>query len=158
MSAENKGLVRRLFQEVWNRGKLAAAEEILASTYVSHGDAPDVLSVGVLAFQRRVSGVLSRFADFEVTLQDLIAEEDKVVARWSTYATDKRDRLDIASASRILRIAEIGIFRVDAGRIIAESWVSSSQSVDGLLHQTDKAVSRVLDSSSAEELISFPPS
>ena len=157
MSAENKGLVRRLFQEVWNSGNLAAAEEILASTYVSHGDAPDVLSVGVLAFQRRVSGVLSRFADFEVTLQDLIAEEDKVVARWSTYATDRRDRLDIASASRILRTAEIGIFRVDAGRI-AESWVSSSQSIAGLLHQTDKVISRVLDPSSAEELIPFPSS
>ncbi len=80
MSVENKGLVRRLFQEVWNRGNLAAADEIFTPDYVSHGHAPDVLSVGVPAFKERVSIVLSRFADLEMTLQDLIAEEDKVVA------------------------------------------------------------------------------
>ncbi len=157
MSAENKGLVRRLFQEVWNRGNLAAADEILAATYVGHGDAPGVLSVGVPAFKRRVSGVLSRFVDFEMTLQDLIAEEDKVVARWSTRATGKRDRLEIDSESTILRTAEIGIFRVDAGRI-AESWVSSGRPFEGLLHRADRAVSGILKPSSTEELISFPPS
>ena len=157
MSAENKGLVRRLFQEVWNRGNLAAADEIFTPDYVSHGHAPDVLSVGVPAFKERVRIVLSRFADLEMTLQDLIAEEDKVVARWNTRATTKREWQDIAPVGRILRVDEIGIFRVDDG-LIAESWLSSSQPIDDLLDESSKALSGALNPQSAKALISFPPS
>ena len=157
MSAENKGLVRRLFQEVWNRGNLAVADEILAPTYVSHGDAPDVFSVGVPAFKQRVSGVLSRFAGLEMTLQDLIAEDEKVVARWCSRATVERVRQDGAPKGRILRMSEIGIFRVDAGKI-AESWGSPFRPIDDLLVETGKVLARALQPRSKEESISFPPS
>jgi len=157
VSAENKGLVRRLVVEVWNRGNLGAVDEIFAPDYVSHGHALDDLSVGAPAFKQRVSFVLSRFVDFEITLQDLIAEEDKVVARWSTRATGKPERSDVAPTDNIFEISEIGIFRVDAEKIV-ESWVSSGQTVDDLIHQNDKAVSSTLHLLSATELIPFPPS
>ena len=119
MSAENKAVVRRLFQEVWNRGNLDVAEELFAPDYVNHSRQPAGFPPGVRALKQLVSSVRGTFPDFQMTLEDLIAEEDKVVARWK-------------AAGNMATLTEIGIFRIDDGKIV-ESWVTSDQSVSSFL-------------------------
>ena len=68
-----------------------------------------------------------------MTLEDLIAEEDKIVARWKTQVTEKREW----PAGNMVTLTEIGIFRIDGGKI-AESWITSDQAAgSSLLHQTN---------------------
>ena len=134
MSAENKAVVRRLFQEVWNRGNLDVAEELFAPDYVNHSRQPAGFPPGVRGLKQLVSSVRGSFPDFQMTLEDLIAEEDKVVARWTTRRTDKRLP---AGTHPGKTVTEIGIFRI-AGCKIAESWVTSDQPADRFpLQQTD---------------------
>ena len=133
MSAENKAVIRRLFQEVWNRGNLEVADQIVAPDYVNHTPQLAGLLPGVRGFKQQVSSVHATLAGFRIILEDLIAEEDKVVARWTTRGTDKRGW----PAGNMVTLTEIGIFRVDGGKIV-ESWVSSDQPAgSSLLHQTN---------------------
>ncbi len=110
MSAENKAIVRRLFQEVWNRGNLEVADDIVALDYVDHTRPDRELPTGLRGFKQQVNLVRATFADFRMTLEDLIAEEDKVVARWK-------------AAGNMATLTEIGIFRIADGKIV-ESWVT----------------------------------
>ena len=66
------------------------------------------------------------FAGFQMTLEDLIAEEDKVVARWKTRGAHKHEWLAIAPTGKTVTLTEIGIFRIAAGKIV-ETWVTSDQ-------------------------------
>ena len=131
MSAENKAVVRRLFQEVWNRGNLEVANEILAPDYVNHSPQPAGLLPGVRGFKQLVSSVHATLAGFRMTLEDLIAEEDKVVARWTTRGTDKREW----PAGNMVTLTEIGIFRITDGKIV-EIWITSDQPTSVLLQRT----------------------
>ena len=132
MSAENKAIVRRLFQEVWNRGNLEVADDIVAPDYVNHTRPDGELLPGLRGFKQQVNLVHATFPDFRMTLEDLIAEEDKVVARWTTRGTDKREWGGSAPAGDKVTLSEIGIFRIDDDKIV-ESWVTSDQSVGSFL-------------------------
>ncbi len=138
MSAENKAVVRRLFQEVWNRGNLDVADDIVALDYVDHTRPDGELPTGLRGFKQQVNLVRATFADFRMTLEDIIAEEDKVVARWTTRGTDKREW----PAGNRVTLTEIGIFRIDKGKI-AESWITSDQPAgSSILHQTNDLQAR----------------
>ena len=126
MSAENKTVVRRLFHEVWNRGDLDVADEIFAPDYVNHTPSPGRLAPGVRGFKQLVSMLRATFASFQMTLEDLIAEEDKVVARWKTRGTHRHKWVAVAPIGKTVTLTEIGIFRIAAGKIV-ESWVTSDQ-------------------------------
>ena len=125
MSAENKAVVRRLFQEVWNGGHIEVVDEIVAPDYVNHTPPPAGLLPGVKGFKQLVSTMRATLADFQVILEDLIVEEDKVVARWKTRGTGRRE-WDGMPTRNTLTFSEIGIFRIAEGKI-AESWTSSDQ-------------------------------
>jgi predicted ester cyclase len=84
---ENKAIARRHFDELWARGDLAVAEEIYASVAVGHcGNLPDQHDYPAceqeLVRQDRVA-----FPDGTVTVEDQIAEGDKVLTRWRFRAT-----------------------------------------------------------------------
>ena len=76
---ENKVLLRRLFEEVWNQGNLAAVDELLAADYVLHD--PAMLIRGPEGFKAYVSAFRAAFPDIHATIEDQIAEEDKVAMR-----------------------------------------------------------------------------
>ncbi len=136
MSAENREVVRRLFQEVWNRGNLEVADDIVAPDYVAPIRPAEGLATGVRGFKQQVSLVHATLAGFRTTLEDIIAEEDKVVARWTTRGTDKRE-WDGIPTGNTLTLTEIGIFRIVDGKIV-ESWITSHRPAgSSLLHQTN---------------------
>jgi steroid delta-isomerase-like uncharacterized protein len=83
---ENKARVRRLFEEVWNTGDLARADEFVADDYVSHNAIPG-LPPGREGFQQIVDLYHRAFPDLQFTLEDLMAEGDKVVVRFTARGT-----------------------------------------------------------------------
>ena len=83
MSESNKNVVRRLFEEVWNKGNLQVADELFAPNYV-HRDAstPDV-GRGPESEKKRATLYRTAFPDIRFTIEDVIAERETVIARWT---------------------------------------------------------------------------
>jgi steroid delta-isomerase-like uncharacterized protein len=121
MSAEeNKALVRREQEELWNHtGDLEAAEELFA------GGQADAAKQEAADFRRGFPDVIS-------TVEDLIAEGDKVVARWRCRATHRGDYMGIPSSGKEVEFTGISFYRIEGGKI-AESWTVEDQF--GLMRQ-----------------------
>ncbi|GGJ44995.1 ester cyclase [Deinococcus roseus] len=83
---QNKVMVQRWVEEGWNQGNLALVQEMYASEYALHDPTEPNLQ-GIPAFQAFVQGLRSAFPDFHMVLQDLTAEEDRVVWRFTVTAT-----------------------------------------------------------------------
>jgi len=86
MTEQNKLVVQRWFEEVWNRGNLQANDELLAPEFVNHDPHnPEIRDCEAL--KRWVSDFRAAFPDARFSTDDLIAEGDKVVHRWTLTAT-----------------------------------------------------------------------
>jgi len=110
MSAEeNKALVRREQQELWNHtGNLDAAEELYATEEAD-------------AARQEAADYRQGFPDVANTVEDLIAEGDKVVARWRSRATHKGDYMGIPPTGTEVEVTGITLYRIQGGKIAA-SW------------------------------------
>jgi steroid delta-isomerase-like uncharacterized protein len=119
---ENKALYRRWFEEVVTGGDLDLADELLASGYVLHfpGMPTPVDREGhkqlVLAFR-------SGFPDWEETVDDVIAEGDKVVIRVTGTGTHDGEFQGTPPTGRRVTATGVGIGRIEGGQI-AESWAA----------------------------------
>ena len=87
MSEKQKGITRRIFEEVWE-GDLNVVDEVLDADYVSLGLAPS-LPPGREEFKFFVSVYRTAFPDIHFTIEDQIAEENKVMTRWIARGTHK---------------------------------------------------------------------
>jgi predicted ester cyclase len=117
---ENKALVRREQGELWNHtGDLDAAEELFAP------DQAEAAKQEAADFRRGFPDVIS-------TIEDLIAEEDKVVARWRSRATHQGDYMGIAPSGKEVEYTGISFYRIEGGKI-AQSWNIEDQL--GLMRQ-----------------------
>ncbi|HEX2666456.1 MAG TPA: ester cyclase [Candidatus Acidoferrum sp.] len=123
MPTDNKSLVRRLYEEVWNLRKLEVARELISP---SHGvqvvDATDS-AIGPQAYARIVTEFVRAFPDLRFTVLDLIAENDKVVAFWNIAGTHQGEFRGIAPAGKKMSVDGITISQLANGKII-DSYVS----------------------------------
>ncbi len=117
---ENKAVVRREQEELWNHtGNLDAAEELFAA------DQADAARQEAADFRRGFPDVVS-------IIEDIIAEGDKVVARWTSRATHQGEYMGISPTGKEVEFTGISIYRIEEGKI-AESWNIEDQL--GLLRQ-----------------------
>jgi steroid delta-isomerase-like uncharacterized protein len=88
MSTEdNKALVRRLIDEVWNQGNLALFDELYTPDFIFHD--PGLPQVRTREEDKQwIAGILNAFPDFHITIEDLIAEGDQVVVRLTALGTN----------------------------------------------------------------------
>jgi predicted ester cyclase len=117
MSVANKELSRR-FTELFNTADDALAEEILAPDIVFHGTAGDGELRGIDALKAFVAGYREAFPDACSTVEDQVAEADKVVTRWRARGTrDREFAMDGVTIERIAagRIAEVWVARDELG-------------------------------------------
>jgi steroid delta-isomerase-like uncharacterized protein len=118
----NKLLIRRHFDEIWNQRRLDVAEELVDPAYFSHFPLPGQPS-GIAGFRYAVEQLQASFPDLTITVEDLIAEGDKVVARVSARGTHQRPFRGIAPSGRVVRWNGIRIFRIAEGKIV-EHWAN----------------------------------
>ncbi len=122
MSEENKAIVRRDFEEVWNQGNLVVADEIFDANYVAHGLGVE-LPPGPEGFKQFVSVYRSAFPDLHFTIEDQIAEGDRVVVRWTTRGTHKGELMGIPATGKPVVVTGIDIFHISSGKVV-ESWTN----------------------------------
>src|ERR671917_2351172 len=115
MSAEvNKTLVRREQQQLWNHtGELDAADELFAADQAQ-------------AAKHQAAHFRRGFPDVVSTIEEIIAEGDKVVARWRSRATHQGQYMGISPTGKEVEFTGISIYRIEEGKI-AESWNSEDQ-------------------------------
>src|SRR6266516_2389300 len=125
MSTEdNKALSRRLFQEFWDQKNLAVADELLAANHVDHTPgSPPGLPPGPEGLKQFAAVYFTAFPDLRITIDDLVAEGDKVVTRWTTRATHQGDLMGIPPTGKQVTITGITIDRIAGGKI-AETWTN----------------------------------
>jgi steroid delta-isomerase-like uncharacterized protein len=123
MSLEkNKELARRYQEDVWGKGNLALLDELLAPDFVDHS-LPQTMDPSFAGARQAVQGALDAFPDGQWTVEDVIAEGDKVVVRWKMQATHEHAFRGIAPGGKPVTVTGITILRIADGKI-AERWVN----------------------------------
>ncbi len=84
---ENKALVRKLFEEVWNRGSTVAVDEFMTTDYIDHCIPSTGLPPGAEGLKQRITTYHTAFLDLQATVEDIFAEGEMVVFRWSIRGT-----------------------------------------------------------------------
>jgi steroid delta-isomerase-like uncharacterized protein len=122
-SADPKALVRRWFEEVWNKGREEAIDEMFAEDGVAHGLADETGESlrGASGFKPFFRSFRGAFPDLEVVVEDAVAEGDKVAARCRVRATHAGEGLGFAATQRPMEITGMTFARVRDGKII-EAW------------------------------------
>lgn len=116
---ENKRVVRRFYDEVLNSKAIDVLPEIAVADYEEHDMLPGQ-GTGLAGLRDRVT-MLTNAIDQRFTLEDVIAEGDRVVVRWTTNAKHVGDFLGIPSTGKTYSIPGIDIYRLQDGKM-AEHW------------------------------------
>ncbi|MDE3136323.1 MAG: ester cyclase [Acidobacteriota bacterium] len=128
---ENKALIRRYYDEFWNAWKFELADEFIDQDVRFRGSLGRMVAGrgGLVGYMKHVQAA---FPDFYNSIEELVAEDDRVVARLIYTGTHRGEIFGIAPTGHRIRYAGVGIFQISAGRII-EGWVLGD--VAGLLLQ-----------------------
>jgi steroid delta-isomerase-like uncharacterized protein len=123
MSEENKQLLRRWFEEVWNKGRADAIDEMFHEDGLAHGLADDPLNPikGPKDFKPFHTLLRQAFPNMIVVIEDMIAEDDKVAARCSLRGKHEGDFMGRAATQAPIEFTGIAIVRIDKGKIV-EAW------------------------------------
>jgi steroid delta-isomerase-like uncharacterized protein len=130
MKGANEILIRRLVEEVVNRGNTDLLTELVAADHVGHdplGDhyGPEGVRIGVAELR-------SAFPDLRLSIEDIIADGDRVARRFTLRGTHGGPFMGLPATGRTVMASGIAIDRVAGGRLV-ESWLSLD--VLGLLRQ-----------------------
>ena len=117
---ENKEVIRWEIEEVWHQGNFAALDDIYASNFVNHSPFPGT-SPDREGIRQGIKTVLDALPDIKLTIEDLIAENDRVVERVTATGTHKGEFMGIAPTNRQVTFPIITINRFVDNKII-ERW------------------------------------
>jgi steroid delta-isomerase-like uncharacterized protein len=132
--ADSKTAVRRFFEEGWNKGDVGEVKAFLADRFVSHNS----LGVSIRSAEEYCRNMLAfraAFPDLTTSVEDVIAEGDRVVARGTDRGTHQGDFMGRAATGRFVTATWIEIFRMESGKAV-EGWLESDTSL--LMDQLDR--------------------
>ena len=122
MSTEqNKEQMRRVIEEVMNRGNVSLADELLAPDFVEHEALPPGIPGGREGVKHLTTAFRSAFPDFKATIDDMLAEGDKVVVRTTWSGTQQCEFMGVPPTGRCVSFGVIDIVRFSGGKAV-EHW------------------------------------
>ncbi len=131
MSDNNKAMMRRIYDEIWNQGNLEAIDEILSPDYVAHFLPPGI-PPGRDGFRQFVAMYRTAFPDGHAKVEDQIAEGDKVATRITVTGTHRGPFMGIPATGNEVKITTVVITRFQDGRNV-EGWAEQDRL--GLMQQ-----------------------
>jgi len=123
MSTETKAIVRRLYEEVWNKRKLEIVTELISPSHALHDPHLAGSAIGPDAYKRVCTQFIAAFPDLRFTVEDYISEKDKVVASWVISGTHKREFRGLPATNKKISVEGITINHIANGKIM-DSYVS----------------------------------
>ena len=121
MSEENKALARRWFEDFYNAHDPAVADEIVSPDCVTHDPNLPDLPPGPEGSKLTARVFYGAFPDTRITIEDQVAEGDRVATRWTARGTHQGDLMGVPPSGRSGEIGGVTIYRV-SGSKIAEIW------------------------------------
>lgn len=119
MTEQNKKIARQVFEEIQSQGKTDLVDQIVAKDYVGHTPPKDFHGPeGAKQFEAMLR---SAFPDLSVTVEDQVAEGDKVTTRWTFRGTQQGEFQGIPPTHKQVKMSGITIFRIANGKLI-EGW------------------------------------
>jgi len=123
MPEANKSLVRRLIEEAINKGNFKVLDEILSTDYV-YREPTAGEKRGRAGYQEIVTMYRNAFPDIKLTIEEQIAEGDKVVTRTSGTGTHRGELFGTApSGKRVSGVSGIVVTRIANGKVVDDNWV-----------------------------------
>jgi steroid delta-isomerase-like uncharacterized protein len=123
MSPDNKSIVRRLYEEVWNKRKLGVMNELVSPSHALHGPLYTGPAIGPEVYRRQISLFVAGFPDLRFAIEDTVAEQDKVVVCWTFSGTHKGEFMGVPATDKKVSVDGITIHVLSKG-IIMDSCVS----------------------------------
>jgi steroid delta-isomerase-like uncharacterized protein len=117
----NKAAARSYFEEMLNHGNMSAADAIFAPGVQFHYPLGDLSGAG--AVKDYLEGVRTAFPDIHFTIADLVAEEDRVAARWTLRGTQTGELRGKAPTGQSVSVPGITMFHIVNGKI-HEMWIA----------------------------------
>ena len=118
MPTDNKAIVRRLYEEVWNKRRLDVVEELISPSHALNDPIVSGSQTGPELYKRRVVEFTASFPDLRFTIEDMIAEKGKVVVCWTISGTHKGEFMDIPATGRKVSVEGITIHHITNGKIL----------------------------------------
>lgn len=120
---KNEALIRRWFEEVWNKNREEAIDEMLAEGCIHYGLGGNEGGVikGPVEFKQFYKGFINAFPDIHVTVEDCISKGNKIAVRCTVRATHTGDSLGFKARGEQVEFTGIGFCRIEGGKF-AEVW------------------------------------
>ena len=132
---ENKAVVQRVLNEFWLAGNIGVLDELLASDCINHEQSNPALR-GKEACKQWANDVRlanrQGFPDFDITVEDLVAEADTVVKRWVFQGTHTGEYVGIPATGKRVTMRGITLYHLARGKVSEMYW---NYDVFGLLQQ-----------------------
>ena len=125
-TADPKAIVRRWFEELWNKRNSEILKELLHADAVGETEGGRI--VGHDEFLQKLhSPLIGAFPDLRVTVDDVIADGDKAAVRWTFQATHAGDTLGIPATQRRVKVSGMSWIQCKDGRLVAgwDRWNSA---------------------------------
>jgi steroid delta-isomerase-like uncharacterized protein len=122
MSDENKAVTRKVF-EAFDTGDVDNLSDVVASDAVDHDPYNPHASEGIEGLKKQIAMYRDAFPDLRMTVEDQIAEGDKVVTRWTAVGTHQGEVMGVPASGKTVTVTGIGIDRLENG-VIVEVWGS----------------------------------
>jgi steroid delta-isomerase-like uncharacterized protein len=117
----NKKIIRRLYDELFSKWNFAVVDEVFAAEFVSH-DMPPGLPRGPEGVRQFYAGIRAGLPDVKLTVEDMVAEGDKVVVRWRAAATHQGTFLGVPPTGKPVSFSGMATYRLADGKVV-ERWV-----------------------------------
>ena len=121
MPLDNKAIVRRLYEEVWNKRKLKVVDELISPSHALIDPLVSTSQVGPELYKRRVVELTTSFPDLRFTIEDMIAEKGKVVVCWIISGTHKSGFMDVPATGKKVSVEGVTIHYITNGKILDSS-------------------------------------
>ncbi|HEY7099515.1 MAG TPA: ester cyclase [Terriglobales bacterium] len=118
---DNAAILRRWFEEVWNKGRLSAIDEMASPDVIGHGQAQHGVDIGLKEFRPFVERLRSAFPDIRITVHQTVEQGEYAVARWSANMTHTGEFLNIRPSGRHVMVTGTTMVRIAGGKIV-EGW------------------------------------
>jgi len=130
--AENKAIIRQLYEEVWNKRRLELVDEILSPSHALHDPNATGSAVGPEAYKRLVTRFITAFPDLRFIIEDSFGENEKLAIAWTISGTHKGEFMGIPATNKKVSVDGITIIHTVNAKVM-DSYVSWD--VWGLMHQ-----------------------
>lgn len=117
MSDANKAIVARLYEEVLSQGDLELVDELVSPDLVNHS-VPPGLPPGIEGFRQQASMIRDGLPDLRTNVDDMIAEGDQVVTRWTGTGTHQGELMGVAPTGKTITVSGVGIHRIADGKVV----------------------------------------